>query len=316
MSNRPHIIDGEFQSDKYPTTPRGKVPLSVKDPTAQDLLWEYAQRRRAVDAEFAEDLETCLRSAGYTTAAQRADTKRVRSVVRDACVAVLRTIWPPLNEVNVAAWGDTIADRVAAELATPAADPALTNIASAALVVRNLRLSIDPRLTRAERRTFDDLACAVDAWKFPSAPQPSPGADIMLGGAVPASAPVLSAEDLHHLRVIRAAIGGQLASSGGHVRWNGERESIAALDRLLSGAAPLALSLPDLIHLAEMVEYIETCTGLNSTADPADHGTLTIKPAAWVALLRRLMAGADPALVAEARARVKADLEARKGGGR
>jgi hypothetical protein len=52
-----HIVDGEFQSDKYPTTPRGKVPLSVKDPTAQDLLWEYALRRRSVDAEFSDDLE-------------------------------------------------------------------------------------------------------------------------------------------------------------------------------------------------------------------------------------------------------------------
>jgi hypothetical protein len=60
-----HIIDGEFQSDKYPTCPRGKVPLSVKDPTAQDLLWEYAQRRRSVDAEFSEDLETALITAGY-----------------------------------------------------------------------------------------------------------------------------------------------------------------------------------------------------------------------------------------------------------
>ena len=60
-----HLIDGEFQSDKYPTTPRGKVPLSVRDMTAQDLLWEYAQRRRAVDAEFEDDLETALRAAGY-----------------------------------------------------------------------------------------------------------------------------------------------------------------------------------------------------------------------------------------------------------
>lgn len=60
-----HLIDGEFQSDKYPTTPRGKVPLSVKDPTAQDLLWEYAQRRRSVDAEFSADLESALRAAGY-----------------------------------------------------------------------------------------------------------------------------------------------------------------------------------------------------------------------------------------------------------
>lgn len=62
----PHLIGGEFQSDKYPTCPRGKVPLSVKDKTAQDLLWEYAQRRRAVDAEFAADLEIALKAKGYT----------------------------------------------------------------------------------------------------------------------------------------------------------------------------------------------------------------------------------------------------------
>jgi len=61
-----HIIDGEFQSDKYPTCPAGKVPLSTKDTTAQDLLWEYAQRRRAVDPEFANDLE--LTSEGFRAA--------------------------------------------------------------------------------------------------------------------------------------------------------------------------------------------------------------------------------------------------------
>ncbi len=60
-----HIVNGQFQSDKYPTCPAGKVPLSVKDGTAQDLLWEYAQRRRVVDAEFADDLEVSLRDAGY-----------------------------------------------------------------------------------------------------------------------------------------------------------------------------------------------------------------------------------------------------------
>lgn len=60
-----HLIDGEFQSDKYPSCPRGKVPLSVKDTTAQDLLWEYAQRRRVVDAEFSADMEAALRTAGY-----------------------------------------------------------------------------------------------------------------------------------------------------------------------------------------------------------------------------------------------------------
>lgn len=63
---RPHIDElGRFQSDKYPTTPAGKCPLSVEDPTAQDLLWEYAQRRRPLDAEFADDLEFALLNAGY-----------------------------------------------------------------------------------------------------------------------------------------------------------------------------------------------------------------------------------------------------------
>lgn len=57
--------DGEFQSDKYPTCPAGKVPLSVKDETAKDLLWEYAQRRRVVDPEFAADLETALKAKGF-----------------------------------------------------------------------------------------------------------------------------------------------------------------------------------------------------------------------------------------------------------
>jgi hypothetical protein len=60
-----HIVNGQFQSDKYPTCPPGKVPLSVKDTTAQDLLWEYAERRRVVDSEFASDLQEALRSAGF-----------------------------------------------------------------------------------------------------------------------------------------------------------------------------------------------------------------------------------------------------------
>ena len=60
-----HLIDGKFQSDKYSETPRGKVPLSCADKTAQDLLWEYAQRHRKVDAEFSEDLEVALRNEGF-----------------------------------------------------------------------------------------------------------------------------------------------------------------------------------------------------------------------------------------------------------
>lgn len=61
-----HIVNGKFQSDKYPTCPAGKVPLSVNDREAQPLLWLYAQRRRAVDADFADDLEIALIAAGFT----------------------------------------------------------------------------------------------------------------------------------------------------------------------------------------------------------------------------------------------------------
>ena len=60
-----HIVNGCFQSDKYPTCPVGKVPLSTKDPMAQDLLWEYAQRRKEIDKEFSDDLEECLITDGF-----------------------------------------------------------------------------------------------------------------------------------------------------------------------------------------------------------------------------------------------------------
>ena len=60
-----HLIDGEFQSDKYPSCPRGKVPLSTKDPDAQDLLWTYAQRHRRRDPEFADDLMAALEKDGF-----------------------------------------------------------------------------------------------------------------------------------------------------------------------------------------------------------------------------------------------------------
>lgn len=60
-----HLIDGEFQSDKYRTCPRGEVPLSCKDPMAQDLLWRYAERRHREDHEFASDLKAALKLKGY-----------------------------------------------------------------------------------------------------------------------------------------------------------------------------------------------------------------------------------------------------------
>lgn len=61
-----HINDkGQFQSDKYPTCPPDKVPLSVNDPTAQHLLWQYADIREAVDFDFAHDLRSRLWAVGY-----------------------------------------------------------------------------------------------------------------------------------------------------------------------------------------------------------------------------------------------------------
>ncbi len=74
-----HIIDGQFQSDNYPDTPRGLVPLKPTDPMAQDLLWEYARRRKPVDAEFSEDLRTVLLASGYVPVGGQHETADVKS---------------------------------------------------------------------------------------------------------------------------------------------------------------------------------------------------------------------------------------------
>ena len=51
-----HLIDGEFQSDKYPWCKRGFVPLKLTDPNARTVLRAYAELRRPIDAEFSKDL--------------------------------------------------------------------------------------------------------------------------------------------------------------------------------------------------------------------------------------------------------------------
>jgi len=66
-----HIVDGQFQSDKYPWCKPGFVPLKITDPDAHDLLLLYAQRRREVDADFAADLETALDQAAPNSAPPR-----------------------------------------------------------------------------------------------------------------------------------------------------------------------------------------------------------------------------------------------------
>lgn len=96
---RPHIVNGEFQSDKYPTCPPGKVPLSVKDVTAQDLLWEYAQRRRTVDAQFSDDLEWALRRAGFTPAM---DTDALVAGFHDAIKALHAGTGEPNHAIDAA----------------------------------------------------------------------------------------------------------------------------------------------------------------------------------------------------------------------
>ena len=65
MMSKSHIVNGKFQSDKYPSCPAGKVPLSTKDPMAQDLLWEYAVRRMNLDRDFSLELKACLKADGY-----------------------------------------------------------------------------------------------------------------------------------------------------------------------------------------------------------------------------------------------------------
>jgi hypothetical protein len=82
-----HLIDGDFQSDKYPMTPRGCVPLKCSDVSAQDLLFEYAQRRRAVDAEFSADLEQALRNKSFDLPAWA-----LREAMPSVCGACLRRL--------------------------------------------------------------------------------------------------------------------------------------------------------------------------------------------------------------------------------
>lgn len=110
----------------------------------------------------------------------RADAERVWQVVRDAVLQRL-SAWRSVNQAAVDSAAKASADRVTAELAAPESQPSyrrLRKLAATALVVRNLQLSIDSRLTHVERRIFDDLAQDVDAWKFPEAPPPTPGAEL------------------------------------------------------------------------------------------------------------------------------------------
>jgi len=101
-----HIVNGEFQSDKYPTCPPGKVPLSVKDPMAQDLLWEYAQRRRKVDPGFSHDLELVLSLHGYTSKGLYHAVKELRQALQGLFSGVLESASYPLKKIAGWFWGN------------------------------------------------------------------------------------------------------------------------------------------------------------------------------------------------------------------
>jgi len=55
-----HIVDGQFQSDKYPWCKPGFVPLKITDPMAWPCLRQYAERRALVDPVFSADLIKCV----------------------------------------------------------------------------------------------------------------------------------------------------------------------------------------------------------------------------------------------------------------
>ena len=58
-----HIVDGQFQSDKYPWCKPGFVPLKLTDASCWPMLLAYANVRERVDPEFAADLRTAVNDA-------------------------------------------------------------------------------------------------------------------------------------------------------------------------------------------------------------------------------------------------------------
>ena len=65
---REHINNqGEFQSDKYPWCEAGFVPLKLTDSNARIVLATYAELRRPIDPQFADDLLWAIKKAESET---------------------------------------------------------------------------------------------------------------------------------------------------------------------------------------------------------------------------------------------------------
>lgn len=96
-----HIdADGQFRSDKYLWCKPGFVPLKITDKMAQDLLAEYAKRRKVVDLDFSADLWHCLLEAGYRPEGDDhgCDPKgtaymRDAGVMHERCGTIMQPLW-------------------------------------------------------------------------------------------------------------------------------------------------------------------------------------------------------------------------------
>lgn len=86
-----HLINGEFQSDKYRWCRRGFVPLKLTDPMAHPVLWAYAKERESVDREFADDLRDAMRYQGYFGPTENIRLMAAAKDLFEACVEQIAT---------------------------------------------------------------------------------------------------------------------------------------------------------------------------------------------------------------------------------
>ena len=84
---REHVDRGRFQSDKYPWCRPGFVPLKIDDPMAQPVLWTYADVRRSLDSAFSDDLQWCLRCAGFPVPVPFPEEGEARRRIMDVVLA-------------------------------------------------------------------------------------------------------------------------------------------------------------------------------------------------------------------------------------
>ncbi len=103
-----HLVNGEFQSDKYPWCKRGFVPLKLTDPDARAVLNEYARRREKKDPEFSSDLWMAIRIQEGKGQAPKVDTypcricgypgKLISGTVVSARIAICDKCWERAGE--------------------------------------------------------------------------------------------------------------------------------------------------------------------------------------------------------------------------